>query len=78
MMDAGNSSKLGFEMFDGPRVWLLVVEISECSLQQLEQFRLTMIALSAQLNQFNKVSGSLSSQVSSADPGKWIAQRYFG
>src|SRR5438477_12832378 len=66
-MHPGNTRQLSFEMRDRTQVWIISVKIAKCPAQEREQFRLMMIALGTNLDQLNKVSGGLSSEIIFSD-----------
>jgi len=74
---AGYTRQLSLEMRHCVRRRIVCIEITESPAQQSEQFRLAMIALGANLNQLNKVGGSLRAQVIAPNSGKRIFQDDF-
>jgi len=74
---AGDTRQLSLEMRDRARRRVVCIEITESPAQQPEQFRLAMIALGANLNQLNKIGGSLRAQIIAANPGERIFQDDF-
>lgn len=77
-MHAGNARELGFKMRDRAQVRIVDVKITKRAAQEREQFRLVMIALGANLNQFDKVSGSLGAKVIFPDADERIFENDFG
>ena len=77
IVHAGDTRQLSLEMRDRARSRVVCIEITESPAQQPEQFRLAMIALGANLNQLNKIGGSLRTQIIAANSGERIFQDDF-
>src|SRR5436853_6104717 len=65
-------------MRDCALVWIVGVKITKRAPQERKQLRLMMIALGANLNQLDKVSGGLSAEIILADAGERILEDDFG
>src|ERR1700692_834796 len=65
-------------MRDRAQVRVVGVEITKRTAQEREQLRLVMIALGANLNQLDKVSGRLSAKIICPDAGERIFEDHFG
>ena len=76
-MYARDTRQLSLEMRDRARRRVVCIEITESPAQQSEQFRLAMIALGANLNQLDKLGGSLRTQIITANSGERIFQDDF-
>jgi hypothetical protein len=74
---ARDTSQLSLEMRYCARIRIVCIEITERTAQQSEQFRLPMIALGANLNQLNKVRGSLSAHIIAANSSEGVFQDDF-
>ena len=59
IVHTGDTRQLSLEMRDRARRRIVCIEITESPAQQPEQFWLAMIALGANLNQLNKIRGTL-------------------
>ena len=77
IVHTGDTRQLSLEMRDRARRRVVCIEITESPAQQPEQFRLAMIALGANLNQLNKIRGSLRTQIIAANSGERIFQDDF-
>ena len=62
----------------GAQIGVVIVEITERSPQQLEQFRFVMIALSTNLQKLDKIGRRLSTQIRLANAGERIFHNNFG
>ena len=76
-MDSGNSSQFGFEMRDSMQVWFVSVEVSKGTMQQSKKLGFVMIALRAELNQFDEISCRLNAQIALADAGEGSSEGDF-
>src|SRR5439155_11596933 len=77
IVHTGDTRQLSLEMRDRARRRVVCIEITESPAQQPEQFRFAMIALGANLNQLNKIGGSLRPQITTANSGERIFQNDF-
>ena len=77
IVHAGDARQLSLEMRYRARRRVGCIEITESPAQKPEQFRLAMIALGANLNQLNKIGGSLRAQIIAANSGERIFQDDF-
>src|SRR5882672_47828 len=77
IVHTGETRQLSLEMRARARRRVICIEITESPAQQPEQFRLAMIALGANLNQLNKIGGSLRTQIIAANSGERIFQDDF-
>src|SRR5262245_65303173 len=73
----GDTRQLCLEMYHRARRRVIRIEITESPAQQTEQFRFRMIALGANLDQFNKVRGTLRTQIIAANSSERIFQDDF-
>jgi hypothetical protein len=62
---------------DCARRRIVCIEVTKSPAQQSEQFRLAMIALGTNLNQLNKIGGSLRTQIIAANYRERIFQDDF-
>ena len=66
-MHASDSGQFGFKMRNGSHIWIVFVEVSKGTMQQSKKLGFVMIALRAELNQFDEIGCRLNAQIALAD-----------
>src|SRR5262249_19490108 len=77
IVHAGDARQLSLEMGDRACGRVVCIKITERPAQQTKQFRLPMIALGANLDQLDKIRGSLRAQIITPNSGERIFQHDF-